>query len=1075
MSTDPLTPYASWYNANSPIFVKIPAQVSTLAVSSLTGNILSVNSTFSCNIQSVNAQTVDEVVTGSIYLDNQVLTATSTNLLFNGVPLASQGDTLSTIFSTISNWSLYPQTSTLQGNNQNIRGTNLLEAKNVNFSTLAGSNGTFINLFTQNLMAFNVVTFTSTFIDVYESTIQSDIKLANISTLNAREAYVSSANISSLYGNFASINTLTGGSATVSTLSVNSNTTTGSLTVIGGATVSNGLTVSNGANFSQGFGTSGLAYFNNQTICNLQTISNSNTTLNLIVDASTNTSVYPTINLQSKFGGGGIINITADQPSIFVLVPTQQVNIKARGGVGYATGIPVGGAISLVAEAGTSNSMTPTGVLANGAIRLTAYSFIAGAYTVPGLIQESAGSITAYAGLTSPTLGVYGCSFYSALTCLSLTCGASPAQTSFPGVVYLRGDNGTKVVNGFYADSINNNAGYDLNIASKTIDISNRNINIDSGFDLKLNSSNGGQVIINGSAYPPSSGAGVWCSTATTNLNMNGFSISSISNLYSAGNFNIFAPAGLGIGLNNNTYLASNTINDVGGINLVSAGYVNLSGGNISNVGNIFGSNLIITTGGNLQVKSSTGNVDVNCVAGAFLTLGNSGGGSYFQIQSGGAQILTTPTGQNITLTAGGNLVLTSPNQTYFDNGGFVQFNVDHIYMYRGYLDMATHNICNVQQITFLGGDITTGSNYLDIHGKGPGNYASLINGGSYYTIDTAGNCITYSSNISGVRANSNVYIQSDTSYIELVATGGTGTIYHTAGFTEFRGNAGFTSSNSYIGGLAHIYGNTYAPGGGLAMDYVYGLFFNSAGNNANLYASGGQLNMINYNGGTYIQNFNATGTGDMVLYNQNNPITIATGTGKDMALNSGRSIYFNSAQPDSVFSIYTSTLNATSLLDTNMSCQRNFNLTGGGSANYITITNAGTSIQFAGPNLYFTTTSGGANFNIPVAIGSAYSLNMNTAPITSCGDFSRRLIGADISQPIIQYSTITGTGNNGTVTVNIPQRYTSQTSYIPFANMMDDPPAQIFVSSISRGSFIIGWSSGGPGTHTFGWNTMGT
>ena len=83
-----------------------------------------------------------------------------------------------------------------------------------------------------------------------------------------------------------------------------------------------------------------------------------------------------------------------------------------------------------------------------------------------------------------------------------------------------------------------------------------------------------------------------------------------------------------------------------------------------------------------------TNNVDLNCLNGGYLTLGNSGGGSFFQIQSGGAQILTTPAGQNMTLTAGGDLVLSTPNQTYFNNGGFVQFNCDHILMYRGYLQM---------------------------------------------------------------------------------------------------------------------------------------------------------------------------------------------------------------------------------------------------------------------------------------------------------------------------------------------------------------------------------------------------
>jgi hypothetical protein len=49
---------------------------------------------------------------------------------------------------------------------------------------------------------------------------------------------------------------------------------------------------------------------------------------------------------------------------------------------------------------------------------------------------------------------------------LSLTAGLSPALTSFPGTVYLRGDNGTKVLNGLYIDHLYNAAGYTLAISA---------------------------------------------------------------------------------------------------------------------------------------------------------------------------------------------------------------------------------------------------------------------------------------------------------------------------------------------------------------------------------------------------------------------------------------------------------------------------------------------------------------------------------------------------------------------------------------------------------------------------------
>ena len=574
------------YNSANPIYAPLPISVSSLSVSSLTANKITANSTISGFIEGTYGEYSNWYVDTKLFVNFQELTADADQLFLNGVPLATTSD-----LSNIEDWSIYAQISTLDGNGQDIRATNFLEASRISVSTLGasnatlttiiGSNATFTNLFTQNLMAFNIVNFTSTVIEVYESTIQSDIKLANISSLNVGNGVISNlscgnistntlfannlntSNIStvSLYAGTGVFGNFTASSITVSsivqpsvpngvfsTITVAGNTTTNSFNEGGGgATFATTATFNNGANFNgaranlnSGFATSGTAFFNNQTICNLATVSNSNTALNLIVDASTNTATYPTINLQSKFGGGGIVNITADSPSIFVGVPTQQVNIRAKGGVGYITGIPVGGAINLQADAGTSNAITPTGVLANGAIRLTANSFINGAYTVPGLILQSAGSISAYSGLTSPVAGVYGCSFYSALTTLSLTCGVSPATTSFPGVVYLRGDNGTKVVNGFYADTINNNVGYDLNIRSKTIDLSNRNINIDSASNVSINTSNGGQLYINGTPYSGGGGGGSFVSTATSDLNMSSFRILGSNAGNSLGNFQAF-------------------------------------------------------------------------------------------------------------------------------------------------------------------------------------------------------------------------------------------------------------------------------------------------------------------------------------------------------------------------------------------------------------------------------------------------------------------------------------------------------------------------------------------------------
>jgi hypothetical protein len=318
-----------------------------------------------------------------------------------------------------------------------------------------------------------------------------------------------------------------------------------------------------------------------------------------------------------------------------------------------------------------------------------------------------------------------------------------------------------------------------------------------------------------------------------------------------------------------------------------------------------------------------------------------------------------------------------------------------------------------------------------------------------------------------------------------------------------------FNAVNNYINNLEAIYGDASAPGGGLAINNMYGMFFNSSGKNANLYVDSGNLNMINFNSGINIANYNAYGTGNVSLFSQNNDIYLTTGTGRDININGGRTVSINAAQPGGSFGIYTSTINAGTLGDMNFNCGLNYSVTGGGASQYITIQNAGTSIQFAGPNIYVGTATGGFNFNIPVAIGSAYSLNMQGAPISNVSSIdaasnlnitatqniltsaistintvqntyfsesiSRRLDGVGVLQPIIQYGQVSSSGSSGSVTVTLPQRYTSVTSYLPFACMADAPAAELYVSTTSRDTFEIGWQNGGGGAQLFNWNTMGT
>jgi hypothetical protein len=587
---------------NNPIYAELPITVSSLNVSTLNANRITVSS---LNVSTLNANRITAVstLTGFIegtygeisnwyvdeklYVNFQELTADSDQLFLNGIPVATTAN-----LSSIQNWSYFAQVSTLDGNNQSTIGLSYLEA-----STIGTKNFTASNIFTQNLMAYNIVNFTSTVVEVYESTIQSDVKLANISTANIKNAFVSTGNFSTLnsvsgaFNNIsagtATVNTITGGtasfsnftassitvssiisppaaSATFSSITVVSNTNTGSLTVGSNNTTTFAAapTFSDGANFNgtrpnfnAGINTSAANNFNNTTLDNVGRI-----TANTVFIGSSNyvdiqTSSFTAIlnnrgadvggnsviDLKSRFGAATRVNITADASSSLAPTPTQIVSITANGATSL-TQNAVGGRVSIVANAGSGAGCN---ILGFGEIDLTAYS----SAPFAGVIKESAGSILAYSGLTVPAIGVLGGSFYSALTTLSLTCGATPATTSFPGVVYLRGDNGTKVVNGFYSDTIEATGNSILNTittngltaftgSSLAFFANSQNIQFNSatvGFNAVIAgplsvSSITNVSTINGSPYVPGGGGSASTISTFTNLATSSFIVSSINN-----------------------------------------------------------------------------------------------------------------------------------------------------------------------------------------------------------------------------------------------------------------------------------------------------------------------------------------------------------------------------------------------------------------------------------------------------------------------------------------------------------------------------------------------------------------
>ena len=306
--------------------------------------------------------------------------------------------------------------------------------------------------------------------------------------------------------------------------------------------------------------------------------------------------------------------------------------------------------------------------------------------------------------------------------------------------------------------------------------------------------------------------------------------------------------------------------------------------------------------------------------------------------------------------------------------------------------------------------------------------------------------------------------------YVELIANAGAGGIYCSGAFTELRGYLTFNAVNNYINNLEHIYGDTTAPGGGLAIDYMYGLFFNSSGKNANLYIDAGNLNMINYNSGINIANYNANGTGNVSLYSASNDIYVATGTGRDINLNGGRYVSINAAQPDGACLIYASTINATSLLDTNLTIGLNFNVNATGSAQlHASYFNFFSDCYFNNCNLRNL-----SNIYFTKGVLSIDASNQLSYATQGTG----LSVGVSGAIPLIQYGKVTLSNSSTSNTVSLPISYEANTSYVAHITLNSNVPESglDFSVEISDSNYFTVYQTASVGSndHTYFWTTTG-
>ena len=436
----------------------------------------------------------------------------------------------------------------------------------------------------------------------------ANYNISNVGTLN-------SVNIS----NTSNITTAVLNSTTISNLS---NISTSTISAVGGSftTLSGTLTGNVTGNLTGNV----VGNISNTNLTVLGQFSITETAD--VGSAVSNYGSYGTVNISGKGGLGSAVNIVADSATpLNPALTSSQLTCEAKGNYGvfvitppdpYLGYVPRGGLVSIIARQGltpTPPATVTSALFANGEIDLTAFSY----GTVPGLIKLVSGANAMYAGAVTPITGVIGYNYVFGQFGNNITAGLPPGGIpTVPGENYIYGLNGTVVDNGLYTDTIYNKFGGDLNLNSRTCNMSMTASN--SNASISLSASNTGANItltspsiriagtMNLSNNAISNCASISASNALT-LNANPFSniilnanetvVNANMDLCNKILFNVSNVQG-----NSNLVLSSTT---GGNIVLSNIGFLNMSGFSISNINTVAGCNVTVTTTGNLTLSST--------------------------------------------------------------------------------------------------------------------------------------------------------------------------------------------------------------------------------------------------------------------------------------------------------------------------------------------------------------------------------------------------------------------------------------------------------------------------------------
>lgn len=216
MSLNPLLTHSGKQRMWLPYFSTQQLNASTISTGTLTASLVSTNQLIagdaqistletdyiSTNLLFADAGTISTFSTFEIVLDSQTLNANATELLLNGIPVATTAN-----LSSIADWSYDPAVSTvqMQGNDLNAAGT-------VSSVTVRAGNAMFQNLIAINALFVSTATSTlSTSINVADLGLYSTINTNNLvaSTLAAETATISSMTANSVGIQYLTLSSMT--------------------------------------------------------------------------------------------------------------------------------------------------------------------------------------------------------------------------------------------------------------------------------------------------------------------------------------------------------------------------------------------------------------------------------------------------------------------------------------------------------------------------------------------------------------------------------------------------------------------------------------------------------------------------------------------------------------------------------------------------------------------------------------------------------------------------------------------------------------------------------------------------